>query len=51
MRNEYVDMSELVRRIDEEIFDPEEYQLALNWVKENCSEGPDKNPAADSNEP
>lgn len=45
MRNEYVDMSELVRRIDEEIFDPEEYQLALNWVKENCSEGPDKNPA------
>lgn len=44
MRNEYVDMSELVRRIDEEIFDPEEYQLALNWVKENCSEGPDKNP-------
>lgn len=46
MRNEYVDMSELVRRIDEEIFDPEEYQLALNWVKENCAEGPDNNPAA-----
>jgi L-fucose isomerase len=46
MRNEYVDMSELVRRIDEEIFDPEEYQLALSWVKENCAEGPDKNPAA-----
>lgn len=44
MRNEYVDMSELVRRIDEEIFDPEEYQLALSWVKENCTEGPDKNP-------
>ncbi|NRF94900.1 L-fucose isomerase [Paenibacillus frigoriresistens] len=44
MRNEYVDMSELVRRIDEEIFDPEEYQLALNWVKENCAEGSDKNP-------
>lgn len=46
MRNEYVDMSELVRRIDEEIFDPEEYKLALNWVKENCAEGPDNNPAA-----
>jgi L-fucose isomerase len=44
MRNEYVDMSELVRRINEEIFDPEEYQLALNWVKENCTEGLDKNP-------
>jgi L-fucose isomerase len=46
MRNEYVDMSELVRRINEEIFDPEEYQVALNWVKENCAEGPDNNPAA-----
>jgi L-fucose isomerase len=46
MRNEYVDMSELVRRINEEIFDPEEYQLALSWVKENCAEGPDKNPVA-----
>ncbi|MBD0378963.1 L-fucose isomerase [Paenibacillus sedimenti] len=44
MRNEYVDMTELVRRIDEEIFDPEEYRIALNWVKENCKEGPDKNP-------
>ncbi|WP_020621142.1 L-fucose isomerase [Paenibacillus daejeonensis] len=44
MRNEYVDMSELTRRIEEEIFDPEEYELAMNWVKENCSEGPDNNP-------
>ncbi|NEW05071.1 L-fucose isomerase [Paenibacillus sp. SYP-B3998] len=43
MRNEYVDMSELVRRIDEEIFDPAEYQLALSWVKENCPEGADNN--------
>ncbi|MHA7582504.1 L-fucose isomerase [Paenibacillus vandeheii] len=45
MRNEYVDMSELTRRIEEEIYDPEEYKLALAWVKENCSEGPDNNPA------
>jgi L-fucose isomerase len=44
MRNEYVDMSELVRRIDEEIFDPEEYKLAMAWVKENCPEGADNNP-------
>lgn len=43
MRNEYVDMSELTRRIEEEIYDPEEYKLALAWVKENCSEGPDNN--------
>ncbi|MFS0868946.1 L-fucose isomerase [Paenibacillus xylanilyticus] len=45
MRNEYVDMSELTRRIEEEIYDPEEYKLALAWVKENCSEGPDNNPS------
>lgn len=44
MRNEYVDMSELVRRIEEEIYDPEELKLALAWVKENCKEGPDNNP-------
>ncbi|MEK3702978.1 L-fucose isomerase [Paenibacillus sp. FSL R7-0198] len=45
MRNEYVDMSELTRRIEEEIYDPEEYKLALAWVKDNCSEGPDNNAA------
>ncbi|MEK4527138.1 L-fucose isomerase [Paenibacillus sp. BGI2013] len=45
MRNEYVDMSELTRRIEEEIYDPEEYKLALAWVKENCNEGPDNNAA------
>lgn len=44
MRNEYIDMSEFTRRIDEEIYDLEEYKLALAWVKENCTEGPDNNP-------
>ncbi|WMT42198.1 L-fucose isomerase [Paenibacillus sp. D2_2] len=44
MRNEYIDMSEFTRRIDEEIYDPEEYKMALAWVKENCAEGPDNNP-------
>ncbi|ASI78509.1 L-fucose isomerase [Bacillus pacificus] len=43
MRNEYIDMSEFVRRIDEEIYDKEEYEKALNWVKEYCLEGPDNN--------
>lgn len=43
MRNEYVDMSEFIRRIDNEIYDPEEYEKALNWVKENCVEGEDRN--------
>ena len=44
MRVETVDMTEFVRRIDEEIYDKEEYAHALAWVKENCSEGRDHNP-------
>jgi L-fucose/D-arabinose isomerase len=43
MRNEYVDMSEFIRRMDEEIYDKEEYERALVWVKENCPEGKDLN--------
>lgn len=43
MRNEYVDMSEFVRRIDEEIYDKEEYEKALKWVRKYCKEGPDDN--------
>lgn len=49
MRNEYVDMSEFVRRIDEEIYDKAEYEKALAWVKENCKEGKDNNPEAEQN--
>ena len=45
MRVESVDMSEFIRRIDEGIYDPEEYKLALAWVKAHCKEGPDHNPA------
>ncbi|MCK8488021.1 L-fucose isomerase [Paenibacillus sp. MBLB2552] len=45
MRNEYVDMTEFTRRMEEGIYDPEEYKAALAWVKENCQEGPDNNPA------
>lgn len=44
MRAEYVDMSELVRRIEEKIYDEEEYQNALTWVQQNCREGRDHNP-------
>ena len=44
MRNEYVDMSEFIRSIDEEIYDKEEFERALKWVKENCKEGEDNNP-------
>lgn len=44
MRNEYVDMSEFIRRMEEGIYDREEFERALKWVKENCKEGSDPNP-------
>jgi L-fucose/D-arabinose isomerase len=44
IRNEYVDMSEITRRIQEEIYDKDELQKALIWVKKYCKEGPDNNP-------
>jgi L-fucose isomerase len=44
MRVEAVDMTEFVRRIDEAIYDPDEFSRALSWVKENCREGRDHNP-------
>lgn len=46
MRVMFVDMVELVRRIERGIFDQKEFARALKWVKENCREGmdPNKNP-------
>lgn len=44
MRNEYVDMSEFIRRFEEKIYDEDEFERAYKWVKENCQEGPDNNP-------
>jgi L-fucose isomerase len=44
MRAEMVDMTEFVRRFEEEIYDPEEYERALTWVKTHCQEGVDRNP-------
>lgn len=44
MRVETVDMTELVRRIDEGVFDPVEFKRALKWVKDRCVEGRDHNP-------
>ncbi|MFN8211320.1 MAG: L-fucose isomerase [Bacteroidales bacterium] len=43
MRNEYVDMSEFNRRLDEEIYDKEEFKKALAWTKKYCKEGKDRN--------
>ncbi|MEP0367374.1 MAG: L-fucose isomerase [Cyclobacteriaceae bacterium] len=50
MRNEYVDMSELARRIQNDIFDQEEFDKALAWTKENCKENTDYNPHNKSRE-
>jgi len=47
MRVEAVDMVEFVRRMDRGIYDAEEYELALSWVKENCRQGIDYNPDKD----
>lgn len=43
MRNESVDMSELIRRMNENIYDEEEFKKALAWTKANCKEGKDNN--------
>ena len=43
MRNEYVDMSEFNRRLNENIFDKDEYKKALAWTKKYCKEGKDMN--------
>ena len=44
IRNEYVDMSELVRRFEEKIYSEAEFKRALEWALANCKEGPDNNP-------
>ena len=41
MRNEFVDMSELTRRIEENIYDEKEFKRALEWTKKYCKEGID----------
>ncbi|MFW6289692.1 MAG: L-fucose isomerase [Mariniphaga sp.] len=43
MRTEFVDMVEVKRRLDEEIYDKEEYEKAIAWTRENCIEGEDRN--------
>jgi len=44
MRVEVIDMVEFVRRIEEKIYDPEEFEKGLAWAKANCPEGKDYNP-------
>ncbi|MBQ6128659.1 MAG: L-fucose isomerase [Lachnospiraceae bacterium] len=44
MRVESVDEVEILRRMEEHIYNEDEYQKALAWVKKYCRQGFDKNP-------
>ena len=41
IRCESVDMCEIIRRVNEGIYDPEEYAKAREWVRKNCKQAKD----------
>ena len=41
MRTEAIDMCEIERRVNEGIYDKEEYKLAIKWVREKCIQAED----------
>ena len=43
MRTEFVDMSEVLGRLENNIYDHEEYKKAMEWTRSNCIEGEDIN--------
>ena len=45
MRTEYADLVEILRRVDYEIYDHEEFKKAMAWVEKYCkpNEGHDYN--------
>ena len=43
IRTEFVDQSELIRRMEEGIYDKDEFEKAMAWTKQNCKEGKDYN--------
>ncbi len=47
LRAEWVDLTEILRRVTLEIYDHDEYEKALAWIKANCKEGVDKNVGKD----
>ena len=47
IRAEWVDMTEILRRMTLGIYDPAEYEKALAWIHANCREGFDKNAGKD----
>lgn len=48
IRSEWVDMTEIQRRIALGIYDAAEYEKELDWIKKNCKEGKDTNAAPKS---
>lgn len=51
IRPEWVDMTEILRRVKLGIYDKEEYEKALAWTKANCPEGMDINTAPNQGNP
>ncbi|MBS7175996.1 MAG: L-fucose isomerase [Clostridiales bacterium] len=43
IRPEFVDMTEVLRRMKNEIYDEEEYKRAYEWTRKNCKDGFDNN--------
>ena len=41
MRCESVDMCEIIRRVNENIYDPAEFKKAIAWANKNCKIGKD----------
>lgn len=50
IRTEWVDMTEVLRRIHLGIYDHEEFEIAREWVRKNCKEGCDINAKPKSKE-
>jgi L-fucose isomerase len=44
MRVEDIDMTEIARRVNEQIYDPAEFEKALAWSDQNLQKGKDYNP-------
>lgn len=47
LTTEFVDMTEVLRRMKLEIYDKDEYEKALAWIRKNCREGIDINEGKD----
>lgn len=50
IRTEFVESVEFIRRMEQGIYDHEEYAKAMEWTKANCKEGKDLNATPSSRE-